>query len=512
MPAVAAGVSGGVAAGVAFGVAELLAGVAPDVPSLLYTVGERVIDLAPPPVRDAAISTLGTADKPALVIGTVVLGVLAGAGLGVLGRRRWAAAVAGFVAFGVLGVVAAAADPLADVGGAVLGAGVAVAAGVAVLRWLLALAGRVAPAGPDDHLARHPSVAARRHFVRAALAIGGGALLGGVVGRLAGERRAVAAARDEVELPAPVATAGPAPQQAAFDIDGLSPLHTPNADFYRIDTALMPPQVDVTTWRLRVTGMVDTPLELTFDDLQQLEQVEADVTIACVSNEVGGDLVGNARWQGVRLADVLERAGVQAGATQVVGRAVDGWTAGFPTEVALDGRNALIAVAMNGEPLPVVHGFPARLIVPGLYGYVSATKWLEEIELTTWEAFDAYWVPRGWSKEGPVKTASRIDVPARGASLPAGPVAVAGVAWAPHVGIERVEVRIDEGDWLEAELSEPLSIDTWVQWRLTWDATPGRHVITVRATDATGQTQGEALVRPAPNGAEGWHARSVEIV
>jgi hypothetical protein len=233
--------------------------------------------------------------------------------------------------------------------------------------------------------------------------------------------------------------------------------------------------------------------------------VDRYVTIACVSNEVGGDLVGNARWTGVRLVDVLDQAGVRPEATQIVGRSVDGWTSGFPTELAYDGRDPLIAVGMNGEPLPARHGFPARLIVPGLYGYVSATKWLAEIELTRWEDFDAYWVPRGWSKEGPIKTQSRIDHPRRGERISAPDAVFAGVAWAPGRGISRVDVRVDAGDWIEAELTTPLSGDAWVQWRVAIPVDPGEHTVTVRATDGTGATQTSETQRPAPDGATGHH-------
>jgi hypothetical protein len=230
-----------------------------------------------------------------------------------------------------------------------------------------------------------------------------------------------------------------------------------------------------------------------------------------VSNEVGGRLVGNARWSGVPLTDLLDLARPHAEASQIVGRSVDGWTAGFPTELATDGRPSMVAVAMNGEPLPVKHGFPARLIVPGLYGYVSATKWLAEVELTTWDAVEGYWIPRGWAREGPIKTQSRIDVPRRGTSVTAGPTPVAGVAWAPARGIDKVEVRVDDGPWQPARLSGALSANTWVQWLLTWDATPGRHRLEVRATDGTGETQTADVAPPAPSGATGYDTISVEV-
>jgi DMSO/TMAO reductase YedYZ molybdopterin-dependent catalytic subunit len=294
------------------------------------------------------------------------------------------------------------------------------------------------------------------------------------------------------------------------DVAGLTPFITPNDDFFRIDTALVVPQVDVADWALRVEGRVDTPFELTYDELVAMADVEDAVTLQCVSNEVGGNLVGNATWQGVRLDSLLERAGVQTGGAQIVGRSVDGFTAGFPTEVGLDGRTALVAVAMNGEPLPARHGFPARLIVAGLYGYVSATKWLASITVESGD-FDGYWITRGWSKEGPIKLMSRIDVPRSGASLEAGPQAIAGVAWQPTVGIDRVEVQVDDGPWVPARLGDATTANTWVQWYLPWEATAGEHRLRVRAVSAAGEVQTEERSNPAPSGATGWHTRSVRV-
>ncbi len=299
------------------------------------------------------------------------------------------------------------------------------------------------------------------------------------------------------------------------DIAGISPLITPNSDFYRIDTALIVPRLTADSWNMTVSGMVDNPLELNFEQLvMSYPLVSETVTLSCVSNPVGGELVGNAVWEGVRLSDVLEDAGVQPGADQISGRSVDNWASGFPTELAFDGRVAMIAVAMNGEPLPARHGFPARLVIAGLYGYVSATKWLRDIHLTTWEGFDSYWVPRGWAKRGPIRTQSRIDVP-RGsnAALPAGqPLAIAGVAWAPHRRISQVEVRIDDQPWAQAELSRELSTSSWRQWVYRWDEpTPGNHTVVVRATDGDGETQTQVRTPPAPSGATGWHTKSFRV-
>jgi DMSO/TMAO reductase YedYZ molybdopterin-dependent catalytic subunit len=287
-------------------------------------------------------------------------------------------------------------------------------------------------------------------------------------------------------------------------------LITPNDEFYRIDTALFRPRVDAGDWSLQISGMVDQPYELTFDELLEMASLEEAVTLNCVSNEVGGGLVGNAVWLGVPLATLLEQA------TQVVGRSVEGFSAGFPTEVALDGRPAMVAIGMNGEPLPANHGFPARLVVPGLYGYVSATKWLKEIELTRLDQVDGYWISRGWSKFAPIKTHSRIDVPRSGRSTTSGVQPIAGVAWGGIRSIERVEVRIgtidgETGDWQEARLGDPLSQSTWRQWVLEWDATPGRYNIEVRATDGRGELQTPVKSAPFPSGATGYHRIRVEV-
>ena len=290
----------------------------------------------------------------------------------------------------------------------------------------------------------------------------------------------------------------------SLDVDGLSPLFTPNADFYRIDTALTVPQVPAESWQLRVRGMVERPFDLSYAELISRELIEADITMTCVSNEIGGGLVGTARWLGVRLDDLLAEAGIDPMADQIVGRSVDGYTCGFPVS-ALDGRAALVAVAMNGEPLPLEHGFPARLIVPGLYGFVSATKWLTEIEVTRFDQFDQYWVPRGWDNQAPIKTMSRIDTPRGLARVAPGTVPIAGVAWAQTRGIVGVEVQIDDGAWQSADLAEAVNDDMWRQWSLPWDATPGRHQVRVRAIDGTGEIQTDERQAPMPNGASGHH-------
>ncbi len=296
------------------------------------------------------------------------------------------------------------------------------------------------------------------------------------------------------------------------EVDGVSPYIVGNNNFYRIDTALSIPQVDPANWSLRITGLVDNPYEITYDEILAMDLRDYVVTLSCVSNQVGGGLIGNAMWTGVPIAELLQRAGVQSGAQQTVGRSVDDFTAGFPTSALYDGRNAILAVGMNNELLPTRHGFPARLVVAGLYGYISAVKWLEEIHLTTWDAFDGYWIPRGWSKYAPIKTQSRIDVPNSRTRLTAGTkTAIAGVAWAPTKGIKHIEVRVDDEAWVKARLGQVMSDETWVQWHAEWTPTPGRHRIQVRATDITGTTQGSAQVPPRPNGAEGWHTINVTV-
>jgi DMSO/TMAO reductase YedYZ molybdopterin-dependent catalytic subunit len=335
------------------------------------------------------------------------------------------------------------------------------------------------------------------------------AAIGGVGGRLLTSRRAVAEARAAVVLPPAVRQAPVVPPNV--QARGAVAYVTSNADFYRIDTSLYPPQIDPAGWELRIHGMVRNPITLTWEQLLQRPMVERYVTLACVSNEVGGDLIGNARWLGTPIKALLDEAEPFPDADQVVQRSVDGWTCGSPASVLRDGRDALLAVGMNGAPLPVEHGFPARMVVPGLYGYVSACKWITEIELTRFADFDAYWVPRGWSAQAPVKTQSRIDTPRDGTGRRAGAVTVAGVAWAQHRGIARVEVQVDDGPWQPAALAGTVSTDTWRQWSWSWPATPGRHTLRVRATDTTGATQTSTGAPPAPDGATGWHAIDVTI-
>ncbi|HEX6127460.1 MAG TPA: molybdopterin-dependent oxidoreductase [Candidatus Limnocylindria bacterium] len=500
-----AALAGLVAGGLGVGVAELMAGLIPGAPSLVLAIGSGVIELQPPGAKQFVVDLFGEADKLVLNLAVAVAALAIGAGLGLLALRSWRLAVGGFATVGVLAFVASRLEgETNDVVLSALAAALAVAVAVYALRWLLRLA-TPRPRGAEmldfD----------RRRFLGGAVALAGVAAGSGVVGRLLLERRAAAVA-SVPNVPEPGATVPPLPEGASFEVRNLSPIVTPNEDFYRIDTELLVPRLDAMGWELTVNGMVDNPFTIGYEELIAMPLIEQYVTIACVSNEVGGRLVGNAKWRGVRLRDLLDRAGVRDGATQVVGRSHDGWTAGFPTSwVTTPEREAMVAVAMNDEPLPPEHGYPARLIVPGLYGYVSATKWLTNIELTTLEGFDAYWVPRGWAKEAPILTQSRIDVPRDGSSVDPGRVAVAGVAWAPDRGISRVEVQVDEGDWVEARISDPISPATWVQWLYEWPATSGEHRLRVRATDGTGEVQTPETSRPDPDGARGHHTIGVRV-
>jgi DMSO/TMAO reductase YedYZ molybdopterin-dependent catalytic subunit len=509
--ALAAFAAGAIAALASIAVAELMAGLVAGAPSLVNAVGDLVIALQPAWGKDLMVGLFGEQDKIALLTGIVLAALLIAGLLGVAARRAFGRATLGFAAAGLLALVAALAQPLTDPLLAIVTTLLAVGAGLLVLRLLLeAIEPSRSAAGAHGGTAAMPDWDRRRFLL-----LGGGAVAGslaiGALGRTLLETRPAGGA-DVAALPEPDAPAPDVPPLASLEVPGITPIIVPNDRFYRIDTALVSPRVDAATWTLVVKGMVEQEVTLSHEELSSMPLFEQYVTIACVSNEVGGNLVGNALWTGVDLRTVLDMAGVAPTATQIVGRSVDGFTAGFPTAWAMDPeRRPMIALGMNGEPLPVDHGYPARLIIPGLYGYVSATKWLKEIELTTWEAFDGYWVPLGWSKEAPILTQSRIDVPRDGATLAPGTVAVAGVAWAPDRGISRVEVRIDDGSWQAAELSQPLADAAWVQWKLGWPADPGGHRITVRATDGTGAVQTEERTRPAPDGARGHHSIDVRV-
>lgn len=574
MPSWAAALIGLVSGAVAVGVSLLVAGLVNPSAFPIVAVGNSAVDLTPAALKEWAIRTFGENDKVVLLGGIFVVMALIAAALGIAAAHDVRYGLVGLAAFGLVGVVAVLTRPdsgLADVLPTVVGVGAGMFALRRIIRRSLVpveefagastgpygdrehpmpggaagAAGTAHGAGPweiaqgaprkdapdsspeplpeagERHEPATPPVmrAGRdlRAFDRRGLltgVLGGVAVAGvaGLAGRLLSGRAEVSVARNSIALPRPTTPLAPLPTGVDLKIKGLSPFVTPNNDFYRVDTALVVPQVDPSSWTLKIHGMVDRPVELTFADLMKRTVVEADVTLCCVSNEVGGPYIGNARWLGVRLADVLRDAGVQKGADMLLSTSADGWTAGTPVDVVLDGRDALLAFGMNGEVLPVDHGFPVRQVVPGLYGYVSATKWVTEIKVTRFDEDEAYWTPRGWSAKGPVKTESRIDLPRDGASVPAGRTVVAGVAWAQHKGVDAVEVRVDGGQWRQARLAEAPTADTWRQWVLDdWDATPGSHTIEVRATDATGYTQTPDRAPIAPDGATGWHTIQVRV-
>ncbi len=506
IPVLHAALAGLLAAGAALATGEVLSGFSQKIPSLVVGVGEIFTDETPGGVVRWSIDTFGTSQKTLLIWGISIAALIVGAILGIASRTNPRTGVIGFAAFGLLGGWAASRAALSNNALSWFSAGLAAIVGIVVLRLLLArLPLKAVPEGANPVFA----TSQRRAFFGIVGGAAFWAVFGTGLGRALRRGQNVEAARDQIAASLGVDPAA-APTSVTLpgsldDVPGISPLVTPSDNFYLIDTALRKPQVDPATWSMKITGMVDEEIEFTYDDLAAMDQVEEVITLSCVSNEVGGGLVGNAIWTGVRLDTLLNMAGVQEGATQVVGRSVDGWTGGFPTEIALDGRPAMVALTMNGEPLPVKHGFPARLVVPGLYGYVSATKWLSEIQLTTWEDFDGYWIPRGWSKEGPIKTQSRIDVPANGTTVPAGPTAIAGVAWAPHRSVSKVEVSFDGDTWFDARLSDEPSSNAWRQWVYEFDAPAGDHVVAVRATDGEGNTQTPERTAVAPDGATGWH-------
>lgn len=510
------------------GVASLLGAAAESRVLPIVAVGEAFIDLTPSWLREFAIRTFGSSDKLALIVGIVVVLGLAAATTGVLARRRLSFGLAGVAVLGGTGAAATIARPEAPVVdvvsllmGAILGA-------LALMLLTRAAEGDDAQAGagstPDPaspgQRTRAPtvpgparSIVDRRRFLAAGTGVAALVVTSGLAGRLfTGIRAHVAASRAAIRLPEPASAAAPVPARADLGVPHVPPFFTPNGGFYRVDTRLTVPQITTDDWRLRVHGMVEREIVLTFDDLLRRPLIERDITLACVSNEVGGPLVGNARWLGAPLADLLREAGVKPGANEILSRAAEGWTCGTPTAVVMDGREAMLAVAMNGKPLPLAHGFPVRMVVPGLYGFVSATKWVVDLTLTRFEDARPYWARRGWALRAPVKTMSRIDNPRPGTALPVGRVAVAGVVWAQHRGIKRVEVRVDNGQWHEARLAPVPSVDTWRQWVHIWDATPGGHQLQVRATDGTGRTQPEKRTPKYPDGATGWHSIDVTVM
>ncbi|TQK31358.1 molybdopterin-dependent oxidoreductase [Arthrobacter sp. SLBN-53] len=462
-------------------------------------VGSTIIDRTPGAVKEWAIQTFGTADKLFLTVAVLVAIAILAALAGVLERRRIPIGSIMFTAATVAGCVAilsrAGARPL-DMVPTVVGG----LAGIIALRFLTS--GRLQDGSAHESAAADPG----RRLSLAALGLLGLGVLGSAVGSAWARRVHSAAGDRQAYTPPPVAEPAPPipPEVQPAGVD-VTTFVTDNDDFYRIDTALSVPQLNRDAWALRIHGMVDREVTYTFADLEKFELIEKVVTLACVSNPVGGDLIGNAVWTGYRVRDLLAAAGVHPDADMVLSTSSDGFTAGTPTEAMTDDRDSLLAITMNGQPLPIEHGYPARLVVPGLYGYVSATKWVVDLELTRFDRAQGYWTPLGWSERGPIKTQSRIDVPRIGQDVAPGPVRFGGVAWAQHRGVRGVEVRVDDGPWQQATLGAAYSNDTWRLWSFEWKAEkPGLHRITVRATDNTGAVQTEDIAGVVPDGATGW--------
>jgi len=553
-----AGIAGVVGAVVAFGISELVHGLYSSVPSILLSIAQRIVELTPGRLVTAGIELLGKADIPTLIV-TILIGTVAITFfLGNLAVKHPSQALAGLAVLAAVAVAAALADPFVAPAPTVITIVGALLAGAVVTELLLRAAGLRVTVVPTEEppLAGEPGSAAspvmrsREAGSEGRIAVGrggflllgGGAALAGLaaagVGRLLGGGTVESAARPKkLNLPDNKQSAGKGKQEeaqkskgkavthetlpqppadASIDVPGMPKLITPASTFYLIDTALTSPRIDVNDWTLSVKGAVDNPVEFSYKDLLGMSTREADITLSCVSNTVGGGLVSNGRWTGVLLSDVLAEAGmsrdkITTASRQLVGRSVDGFTTGFKTDIALDGRNALVAFGLNGSELPVKHGYPVRLVIPGLYGYVSATKWLTEIELTNWN-FDAYWIQRTWSKEGPIKTQSRIDTISAGDNLSSGKNPIGGIAWAPHRGIQKVELSTDGGEtWNTARLAKQLAEDTWRQYIYDWDARPGNYTIQVRATDGNGETQTASKAPPHPSGATGYHTIDVTV-
>jgi DMSO/TMAO reductase YedYZ molybdopterin-dependent catalytic subunit len=537
-------VAGLLAAAVAVGVGQLVAGVVAPDSSPVVAVGEASIDLAPPPVKDFAISAFGSNDKVVLVTGILAVLTVFAAIVGALAVRKLWYGLLGLAGFTAIGLAAALDRPTAGPSYALATLAGGAAAAVA-LTLLVRVAPRAVPApkprelpggggapasipdspGPPPMTWTPPGVAEpsrtgrhtvtpppeRRKFLVTGAVTAGAATVAYLGGRYLAEGTSVARAQASLRIPRPVHPAPPLPAGSDLRIPGLSSFITPNGSFYRVDTAIVLPEVDPANWQLRIHGMVAKEITISFGELIRRPLTADYITLTCVSNPVAGPYVGNALWLGASVASLLRQAGVRAGADELLCTSADGFTSGTPLQTVMDGRDAMLAVAMNGTALPVEHGFPVRMVVPGLYGYVSACKWITDIEVTTYASNVAYWAQRGWSQQAPIKTESRIDVPNGSSQLKPGRTPVAGVAWAQHKGVAAVEVRVGNGPWHEARLAAVPDIDCWRQWVWDWDATPGNHVIQARATDATGYTQTALQEPPPPNGASGYPSVSVSV-
>lgn len=483
--------------------AHLVAAITVPAASPVLAVGSTVIDLTPTPLKEWAIRQFGTADKLVLVGSVVVVVLVLAAVAGIVAARRPTSGllvVVGLAAVaGALAVTRPSAGPL-DVVPALVAAVVASAS----LAWLHRL---------DDRSTQGPSAQTDGPTRRGVLVASGGLAAAAVtMGALGRWVTAYRLGGTDVTLPAAGDPAPAFPRGLEEKYAGITPLRTPSGDFYRVDTRLTLPTVDAESWTLTIDGDVEREVTLTFDDLAAMPTIERDITLTCVSNEVGGPYVGGARWLGVPLKDVLDKAGIDATrADQILSTDVDGMTISTPLKVALDGRDAMLAIGMNGAPLPREHGFPVRMVVPGLYGFVSACKWISRMTLTTYDAEQAYWTDRDWATDAPIKLSSRIDTPKPLSKTEAGTVVVGGIAWAQGVGIEKVEVRIDGEGWQEAQLGPQVNDDYWRQWFFAWDAEPGQHFVSCRATNKDGDVQTPVRMRPFPEGSSGLQEVSVTI-
>ncbi|WP_258803370.1 molybdopterin-dependent oxidoreductase [Pseudarthrobacter sp. NS4] len=512
-PATMAALAGVVAAAVVLAVAELIGAFFTARATPLFALGSTFIDFTPSWLKDFAIATFGTGDKAALFVGMGLTIAVLACVLGVVAYHKWALGVLGVLFMGTVIIASvvtrAGVDPV-DAFPSVLGT----LAGLVTLRLLIApLWGLKAwPEAPADVAdGRHPATTRRRFFAATGItaAAAGIAATGGRL--LSAARSNIAQAREALQLPSPAKAAPPVPAGVQSAVAGVPPWTTPNGDFYRIDTALSVPEINADDWELRIHGLVEEEVRLTFQDLLDADLIESHVTLTCVSNPVGGNLAGNAKWLGLPIREVLKQARPKDGADMVLSTSIDGFSASTPLEVLQDDRDAMLAIGMNGEPLPLEHGYPVRMVVPGLYGFVSATKWVVDLEVTRFADSKAYWTERGWSERGPIKTMARVDVPKSFAKVPAGKVALGGTAWAQTRGITKVEIQVDDGDWAEAELSTEASLITWRQWSYEWDAAPGAHYIKVRATDGSGEVQTDQRADPVPDGASGWQSVMVTV-
>ena len=527
-----AALSGMVSAALALALGELVASVTNKTTSLVLAVGEFIVEVTPGDVVRTSIETLGNSQKVVLLSSITVISILFGAFLGLLSRKQPDLSYSLFILFGIFGGWTLNRDPLTSTAAALSLSAIATLIGVSTFFSLNSLLDHPASADFEDPKYRY---ADRRQFLNWAtgISVAAGTMTG--VGRLLLKDDTVQNIREKIVIPnieeknelqasndATSDSSSPATTIPSTEtdfltfsemnaIEGISPYITSNDDFYRIDTALRVPTIEPADWSLTVDGLVENPYELSYEEILEMELVKKDVTLTCVSNEIGGPLVGNAVWAGVPLSEIISKSEPLSNAEQVMCHSVDGFTAGFPIENIFDGRTALLAVGMNGRPLPVIHGFPARLVVAGLYGYVSAVKWIKRIEICTWDGNNGYWIPRGWSKKAPIKISSRIDVP-RERKINSGVNAVAGVAWAPLSGVRTVEISFDSGPWQECNLGVSLSGETWTQWAYKWDAIPGKYKIKVRAIDNNGVIQSSSVVSPAPDGAEGFDQISVRVV